>query len=273
MLLGLWQPSQAAEFLCAAGDVACLSAAMQAANANGEVNTITLEAGLYTLTAVDNDTDGPTGLPSVTSALTLRGAGAGSTIIERTASAPRFRLGHVALNGTLTVEGLTLQGGDFTSLPDGGGGLRNRGTLTIADSILSGNVASSGGGGIALATQSGVTLTNSSVGGNLPTSGGGVSGGLSFTSVSIMWLQNTILAGNWVPPTRTGSDCTSPGFSYGHNLIGDPTGCLITWEASDVTSDPGFGTFTDTGLPAQGYVPLHPESPAIDAMVGRGMST
>lgn len=375
MLLGLWQPSHAAEFLCAAGDVACLIATMQAANANGEVNTITLEAGLYTLTAVDNDTDGPTGLPSVTSTLTIQGAGAGSTIIERAASAPRFRLLHVAATGTLTLEGLTLQGGDLPPVinlegfQDGGGGLRNRGTVRIASSILShhtahqggglfnsgtllltqsilnanlatdesgypgvgggifnfgslaivqstlsgnmatsgggvsnftlmtitgsalsgnaatsgggisnssgwttidsstlsGNTASSGGGGIALATQSGVTLTNSTVGSNLATSGGGVSGGLGLVSVSIVQLQNTILAGNWVPPTGIGADCTSPGFSYGHNLIGDPTGCPITWEASDVTGDPSFGAFTDTGLPGQSYVPLHPESLAIDA--------
>ena len=41
----------------------CLIAAINEANANGEANTIRLEAGTYTLTAVDNRTDGPNGLP------------------------------------------------------------------------------------------------------------------------------------------------------------------------------------------------------------------
>src|SRR5262245_59552861 len=75
-ILGLWKLSQAAEFTCAGGDVACLIDAMNDANANGEENTITLATGAYTLTAVDNDTDGPNGLPSVTGRMTIRGAGA-----------------------------------------------------------------------------------------------------------------------------------------------------------------------------------------------------
>ena len=63
-LVSLAPLSQAADFTCAAGDVACLITAINTANANGDANTITLEAGTYTLTAVDNDTEGPNGLPS-----------------------------------------------------------------------------------------------------------------------------------------------------------------------------------------------------------------
>src|SRR5881397_310360 len=60
-VLGLCHAGYAANFACAAGDVACLIAAVNAANTNGQVNTITLAAGTYTLTAVDNTTDGPNG--------------------------------------------------------------------------------------------------------------------------------------------------------------------------------------------------------------------
>src|SRR5215470_6772489 len=67
-LLSLAPPSQAADFACAGGDVACLIDAINQANANGEANTITLAAGTYTLTAVDNGTFGAAnGLPVITS--------------------------------------------------------------------------------------------------------------------------------------------------------------------------------------------------------------
>ena len=52
---------QAETFRCRAGDVPCLIAAINAANANGEANTIRLAAGTYTLTAPDNPGKWPAG--------------------------------------------------------------------------------------------------------------------------------------------------------------------------------------------------------------------
>jgi hypothetical protein len=125
-LLGLCQTGQAADFTCPTGDGACLIAAMTTANANGDANTISLEGGTYTLTAVDNTTEGPTGLPSVTSTLTIQGAGADTTSIERSDTAPAFRLLHVATTGRLTLKRLTLRGGEgsfFGFISQNGGGL------------------------------------------------------------------------------------------------------------------------------------------------------
>ena len=56
--VGLARPAFAAVLECPSGDVACLIAAINTANANGEVNTIRLAAGAYTLAAADNDADG-----------------------------------------------------------------------------------------------------------------------------------------------------------------------------------------------------------------------
>lgn len=53
--------------------------------------------------------------------------------------------------------------------------------------------------------------------------------------------------------------------SLGHNLIGDPSGCTIALQDSDLTGDPGLGAFTEGDTPGRGHVPLLPESPAIDA--------
>src|SRR4051812_32911461 len=48
-------PAQAKTFHCGAGDVPCLIAAINEANANGTKNTIRLEAGTYTLTTAYNE--------------------------------------------------------------------------------------------------------------------------------------------------------------------------------------------------------------------------
>src|SRR5438552_1707656 len=56
----------AATFTIADGDVAGLKAAINTANGNNDDDTINLAAGgAYTLTAVDNSTKGPNGLPVI----------------------------------------------------------------------------------------------------------------------------------------------------------------------------------------------------------------
>jgi len=188
--LGLWQPSLAAEFTCAGGDVACLIEAIKTANANGDANTIILEAGTYTLTAIDNDTNGPTGLPSITAGLTITGAGADTTMIERAASASRFRLLHVAATGVLTLEGLTLRGGDLGRQKYlWGGGIHNLGPLTITQSTLRNNTASYGGG---ISHGGTLTITDSTLSGNMADSGGGI----SVVGYSSLTIANSMLSGN-----------------------------------------------------------------------------
>jgi hypothetical protein len=132
----------AADFACSSGDVHSLIDAINTANAHGEANTITLAA-------VDNTTDGPTGLPSATSPLTLAGTGAEATIIERASSAPPFRLLHVAATGTLTLEKLSTTGGSLDVLAEGAGIFNAGGMLTISHSMIADHteVLENGGGG------------------------------------------------------------------------------------------------------------------------------
>jgi Right handed beta helix region len=179
-LLSLAPLSQAADFACAAGDVACLIDAINQANTNGEANTITLKAGTYTLTAADNNTDGPNGLPSVTSTLTIRGQGAESTSIERNFgfTPPSFRLGHVAATGNLTFDRLTLRGGDSGSA-DGGNLFNQQGTLTLTNSTLTSGAADTGGGifnqrGTMTLAETTVTDCSALEGGGIENNGGRV---------------------------------------------------------------------------------------------------
>ena len=174
LALGSPHQGQAKTFQCGAGDVLCLIDAINDANANGQANTIRLETGTYTLTMVDNNSDGPNGLPSITSPLTLRGADPDTTIIERAAPAPDFRLVHVAASGTLTLAGLTLQGGSCRDC--GSGGLRNDGTLTLRHSVVRSNFSAAFGFGAGgLENRGTATLTHCTFVSN---SGRNASGGI-----------------------------------------------------------------------------------------------
>jgi hypothetical protein len=130
------QPAYANMFQCAAGDVGCLIAAINQANANGRKNTIRLEAGTYDLT-FNNNTDGPNGLPSIAGDLTIEGARRGATILQRAPSSPLFRLLHVATSGNLTLDKVNLTGSQ-NSNDDRGAALYNKGRVTIIGCTVSG---------------------------------------------------------------------------------------------------------------------------------------
>jgi hypothetical protein len=169
--------------------VTALIKAIDDANKNGQNDTINLPACTYTLTAVHNNTNGPNGLPAITSGITIKGAGATKTIITRAANAVPFRLLHVAPSGTLTLDGVTLTNGLLTS--GGGGGLSNAGTAKLTRSTVRDNAileftedfcswcgAGSGGG---IANAGTLTLTDSTVSGNFAAHGGGIGNGGTLT--------------------------------------------------------------------------------------------
>src|SRR5262245_30147052 len=91
-----------------------LIAAIDAANQTAEADAITLAAGTtFTLSTVNNSTNGPTGLPTIAANsgnLTIVGNG---DIIERSTATgtPAFRLFDIAAGASLILENLTLQGG------------------------------------------------------------------------------------------------------------------------------------------------------------------
>src|SRR5262249_41616318 len=97
--------------------------------AGSGADTIVLPANAnMTLSAIYSNSLGPSGLPPITSRITIEGNGA--TII-RQGNAPGFRLMAVDHSGDLTLRRVTLSGG---SLSGSGGGVENFGTLTIENS-------------------------------------------------------------------------------------------------------------------------------------------
>jgi hypothetical protein len=181
-----------------------------------------------------------------------------------------------------------------------GGGIVNRlGEVTVVNSAIVNNSAGDGAGGGIFTSGGNVIIRNSTLTGNRARSfrnpcgsGGAIGGGpVSLTNSTIaenvvdcllglpvhsgggvrgaVTLQNTILAhnkaSNFSGTSEIPDDCVGTVTSLDNNLIGDPTGCTITLQPSDLTGDPGLDTFTDDGTPGNGHFPLLPTSQAIDA--------
>ena len=150
LLLALGQVPALAATINVDGTNCTLAEAIRSANTNTAVGGCTKGSGAdtlvlgpkstHTLTTVEDTTYGDTGLPLVTSTITI--AGHGSTI-ERGAGAPDFRLIAVSGTGKLTLEKLTLRGG-YVCLRRRRRDVQPGGSLTLTDCTVSGNTAYGG---------------------------------------------------------------------------------------------------------------------------------
>ena len=148
-----------------AGGETSLRAAIEEANALAGADTITLGSGTYTLSL---------GELTISSDITINGAGVDTTVIDGDALSRVFNI----TSGTVTISNLTIQGGLITAGADEGagvavasgasvtldtvnitgnhatgavthgGGIFNAGDLRVINSTISGNSAVSGGGGL-----------------------------------------------------------------------------------------------------------------------------
>lgn len=145
------------------GDVPCdagaLIAAINRANASPGPDTLNLAAGCtYVLTTVENYKDGPNGLPSISTQIAINGSGA---TIERDQDGDPFRIFHIATNGDLALNQVTVRGGNVNH-DAGGSGIYSRGRLALTKSTVAENWTRFGGCG-ALNNLGTATLTNSTV--------------------------------------------------------------------------------------------------------------
>jgi hypothetical protein len=192
-----------------AGTVARLIADINAANSAGGANTIRLVAGrTFTLTAVDNTTDGATGLPVIAANDTLTIVGNGDTIQRSTASGtPAFRLFDVASGGSLTLKNMTVQNGLAQGDASGassaeGGAIYSQGSLALDAVTVQQNTAQGGlegnaaGGGIysggSLTLHSCTIQNNLAVGTARRTAAGTAAGGGIYSGGSLTLQRCTI---------------------------------------------------------------------------------
>jgi autotransporter family porin len=169
--------------------------ALNTANGTVEEDLITLEAGCtYTLNAVDNTVDGPNGLPSITSDIVIQGNGA---TIERSAVAPNFRILHISAGALVTLDEVTIRGGQTgAGFPDGSGaGIFNRGDLRIFDSWITENTSGNSGAGIYNYSAS-ISVERSTVSHNSATGDGGGLQNDGATAQAIAQIANSTFAAN-----------------------------------------------------------------------------
>ncbi len=149
--------------------------------------------------------------------------------------------------GNLTIQNSSINNNKY-------GGIHNYyySNLSIINSTISNNYYYYYGGGVY--NESGnVSILNSTISGNRAYGGAGISGASS--------IQNSIIAGNTVS-SSFGPDCNGTLTSQGYNLIGITTNCTVISNTGDLLNvTANLGTF----LPAVGYLPLLPSSPAIDS--------
>ena len=201
-----------------AANVAALRNAIVSANAAGG-GTVTLAPDCtYTLTDPDNRPTytTPNGLPIITGAVTIEGAGA---TVQRApgVGTPQFRFFQVGDGASLLIDGLTLRGGSGDSggallVLTGGaasvrasflignsahsGGAINAGTRTsldISESTVSDNVVDGVGGGVL--TAGAASITASMVAGNKAAAGGGIENALGTVAIAASTIANNTVSG------------------------------------------------------------------------------
>ncbi|MGQ0761772.1 MAG: Calx-beta domain-containing protein [Acidobacteriota bacterium] len=158
--------------------------------ADSTTHTIILPAGTYTLSTIDNFNGlfgSPLALPKISSSIIIQGAGADTTIIERSsiAGTPKFIFFNVD-RGPLTLNDVTLRNGGAPAGHEGGA-ITAFGLTTLNNCVIDSNhapsssrggaVTSSGFGGSLVAnncTFSNNTVAGDQLGGAILINGGGV---------------------------------------------------------------------------------------------------
>ena len=196
-----------------------LIGAIECANIYGTADTIFLGANID-LTVENNSSFGlpPNGLPIIISDLTIEGQ---DFAINR--SSGTFRILEVGSGTTLTLKSVVISNGYASAnfgTSDHGGGIYTDGTLMIYDSSIVGNQADNDGGGIYVTNNGSLTLVNTVVSGNTASRGGGV-----VNTNGLVTITNTTFSDNGAigaggirnEGTMTVSNSTFSGNSASHN--------------------------------------------------------
>lgn len=145
--------------------------AINQSNAMGGTNLIQFTGAAASGTIMLNG--GHFALPTITNNLTIQGTGASTLTVQRPASnIQQFGIFAIGPGVVCTIAVLTITGGLETS--SDGGGIHNMGTLTVNDSVITGNATSGKGGGIRNEGPL-LSVNRSTISTNVAQYGGGIS--------------------------------------------------------------------------------------------------
>lgn len=233
--------------ICADASAQCsVRAAISEANAFAGDDTITIPAGTYTQTLVAANEDLNAGGDwDIRSNITINGAGAATTILQAAATpgtaTERVMENVLAANVTI-INGVTLRHGNKTGAAANatrGGGIRNVGTLTMNDSVVTLNTASGSGG---IRNERTITLNNVTVSNNACNVAGNCFGGGMYSTLaalSTVTINNSTFSNN----TATATAANTFGFAAGMG-IESATGFNLVITGSTFTNNIGTGTGT-----------------------------
>ncbi|MFE3455664.1 right-handed parallel beta-helix repeat-containing protein [Nonomuraea sp. NPDC059194] len=233
------------------GGGAGLVNAINTANLNAGADTIVLSPLCpYTLNNVNNNTNGPNGLPAVSTEITITGNGA---TIQRNpvGTRPNFRVFLVSSGGDLTLTGVTVRNGRTAF----GAGIRVDGgaALTLNNSVIRNNTANDPtpgglafGGGIFNNTGS-VTIRNSTIRDNTAVAEIAAGAGIASGAGSLTLIDSTV-RGN----AATGGDAAQGGgvWSIFGNTLNITRG-IVTGNTVDAPDVAGAGIVAAAGGTAQ----------------------
>ncbi|MGH7266112.1 MAG: choice-of-anchor Q domain-containing protein [Candidatus Rokuibacteriota bacterium] len=150
----------------------------------------------------------------VTTSITLQGVGPGATILD---GGGLDRVLDIRPGATVVVADLTVRNGAAALVDEDGGGIRNEGTTTIINVVITGNTAADDGGGIYnLGT---LTVTGSVISNNFAGDDGG--GIRSFNAGAVAVLDGSRVVGNSCGDSGGGVDNDSGTMTIRESTIAD----------------------------------------------------
>lgn len=243
-------------------------------------DVITLSSANYTLTRIGTDDTNNSGDLDIDSRLTIDGVSAANSVIRgdtSDADSDRHRLMHIHDDGVVVLNDLTLRDGLEDGSTAGGGlrteqgstttlnrvtvtantaggnagGIRNHGTMTINDSLISNNEtveSEDGGGGIFNSFNATLTLNDSRVLDNTVNVSltGTAGGGGIYNRGATLILNNSVVDGNLADGRRLAVDRDA--FGGGIYSINDGIALHeVTLVQSSVTNNDAVGKYSHGG--------------------------
>ncbi len=241
------------------GDPGSLRDAVQQANDTAGPHTIYLEAATYDLTLTGSSSSedyNAYGDLDVRNDVTFIGAGANQTTIDASAI-PGDRAFEFQVGFTCHMEGVTLRGGSTPG--SAGGAIRNRGNLTVSDSVITGN-ESYFGGGIHSDVGSQVAVTNTMFTDNVGSFGGAVysnadvNDGVGFTVIDSTFTGNVsanfggaITVGQFGTALISGSTISDNDALIGGGGIYSQGNSVVDWHALTIVDSTITGNSVQVG--------------------------